>query len=123
MSNSVSLHLSLYSSQFYFSSTSTSTSTITLPHYSTFRVVSALSRSSTDPESCPVCDINYDPFLFMQDNGKSYGFVLTIYEYRETVASLWAETKSESKFPSSYFFPSSPPSPRLLSRLSARNGS
>jgi hypothetical protein len=56
------------------------------------------SRPPTDAKSCAVCDINYDPFLFMQDNGKSYGFVLTIYEYRETVASLWAETKSESKF-------------------------
>lgn len=40
------------------------------------------------------CDLDYDPFLFMQTHNKSYSFVVTIKEYQETVASLWDTTKS-----------------------------
>lgn len=47
-----------------------------------------------------VCDLDYDPFLFMEDKNKKYGFVLTIYEYRETIATLWDETKSAFPPPS-----------------------
>lgn len=39
------------------------------------------------------CDINYDPFLLMQDQGKKYAFIITIYEYQETIVTLWKETK------------------------------
>lgn len=35
------------------------------------------------------CDIDYDPFLFMEDNGKVYGFTITLYEFWETVETLW----------------------------------
>lgn len=35
------------------------------------------------------CDISYDPFKFMKDNGKKYSFVLSLYEYVETIPTLW----------------------------------
>jgi len=39
------------------------------------------------------CDINYDPFKFMSDNKKKYSFVLSLYEYVETIPTLWDSTK------------------------------
>lgn len=35
------------------------------------------------------CDINYDPFEFLRINNKKYGFVITIYEYVDTIPTLW----------------------------------
>jgi alpha 1,2-mannosyltransferase len=35
------------------------------------------------------CDISFDPFRFMQENNKKYGFVLSLYEYYETIPTLW----------------------------------
>lgn len=39
------------------------------------------------------CDINYDPFLVMEDEELVYGFTLSLYEYTETIVTLWDETK------------------------------
>ena len=39
------------------------------------------------------CDINYDPFKFMVDNKKKYSFVISLYEYVETIPTLWDVTK------------------------------
>lgn len=38
----------------------------------------------------------YDPFLLMQDTGKVYGFTISLYEFIETIPTLWDETMSES---------------------------
>lgn len=43
------------------------------------------------------CDINYDPFKFMADNGKKYSFVLSLYEYHETIPTLWTSVKKFMK--------------------------
>jgi len=43
------------------------------------------------------CDINYDPFKFMADNKKKYSFVLSLYEYVETIPTLWDSTKKFMK--------------------------
>jgi len=40
------------------------------------------------------CDINYDTFKYMRDNGKKYSFVLSLYEYVETIPTLWNSTKA-----------------------------
>jgi alpha 1,2-mannosyltransferase len=40
------------------------------------------------------CDIHYDPFKFMKDNEKKYSFVLSLYEYVETIPTLWDSVKS-----------------------------
>ncbi|KAL1406886.1 hypothetical protein Q8F55_006298 [Vanrija albida] len=39
------------------------------------------------------CDLDYDPFLLMQEQGKQYGFTLSLYEYIETIPTLWNATK------------------------------
>lgn len=43
------------------------------------------------------CDINYDAFKFMRDNGKKYSFVLSLYEYVETIPTLWDSVKKFMK--------------------------
>ncbi|WPH04539.1 Alpha-1,2 mannosyltransferase KTR1 [Acrodontium crateriforme] len=43
------------------------------------------------------CDIDYDPFKFMADNKKKYSFVLSLYEYVETIPTLWDSVKKFMK--------------------------
>jgi alpha 1,2-mannosyltransferase len=43
------------------------------------------------------CDIEYDTFKFMADNGKKYSFVLSLYEYVETIPTLWDSVKNFTK--------------------------
>jgi alpha 1,2-mannosyltransferase len=40
------------------------------------------------------CDINYDTFKYMADNKKKYSFVLSLYEYVETIPTLWDAVKN-----------------------------
>lgn len=35
------------------------------------------------------CDINYDVFEYMMINDKKYGFVISLFEYSETIPTLW----------------------------------
>jgi len=39
------------------------------------------------------CDLDYDPFLIMQDQKKVYAFTISLYEYPETIETLWDATK------------------------------
>ncbi|CED85435.1 glycosyltransferase family 15 protein [Phaffia rhodozyma] len=39
------------------------------------------------------CDIHYDPFLVLKDENKVYGFTLSLYEFTETIPTLWDATK------------------------------
>lgn len=43
------------------------------------------------------CDVDYDPFIFMKDNNKKYGFTLSLKEYESTIATLWKTTKDFMK--------------------------
>lgn len=43
------------------------------------------------------CDISYDPFKYMQDHGKKYSFVISLYEYVETIPTLWDSAKKFMK--------------------------
>ncbi|AEO66303.1 9f3158d9-8f6d-4cb3-b222-c95680d75f3e [Thermothielavioides terrestris] len=43
------------------------------------------------------CDIHYDPFRFMHENNKKYGFVISLYEYIETIPTLWDSVKKFMK--------------------------
>jgi len=43
------------------------------------------------------CDINYDPFKFMAEHKKKYSFVLSLYEYVETIPTLWDSVKGFMK--------------------------
>lgn len=38
------------------------------------------------------CDLDYDPFKFMKENGKEYGFTITLKEIPETIPTLWEHT-------------------------------
>ncbi|CCX12897.1 glycolipid 2-alpha-mannosyltransferase-domain-containing protein [Pyronema domesticum] len=38
------------------------------------------------------CDIDYDVFRYMEDNDKSYGFVINIYDSPESIETLWPQT-------------------------------
>jgi alpha 1,2-mannosyltransferase len=42
-----------------------------------------------EPDIKFFCDLDYDPFLFMQDHQKVYGFTISLYEYIETIPTLW----------------------------------
>lgn len=46
------------------------------------------------------CDIYYDFFCFMYENGKKYSFVFSLYEYIEIIFILW---DSVIKFMKNYF--------------------
>ncbi|KAH8833878.1 glycosyltransferase family 15 protein [Flagelloscypha sp. PMI_526] len=46
-----------------------------------------------EPDVTFFCDITYDPFRFMQDHKKVYGFTIALPEYIETVPTLWDSTK------------------------------
>jgi len=43
------------------------------------------------------CDIDYDPFVFMQLNNKAYGFTMSLHEYPATIPTLWEQTKIFAK--------------------------
>lgn len=47
-----------------------------------------------EPEVDFFCDIDFDPFKYMIENEKVYGFMAIPYEIRETIPSLWDTTKS-----------------------------
>ncbi|KAI0048474.1 glycosyltransferase family 15 protein [Auriscalpium vulgare] len=39
------------------------------------------------------CNINIDPFVYMQDNNKTYGFTITMYEFQATIPTLWSAVR------------------------------
>ncbi|GAA5900211.1 glycosyltransferase family 15 protein [Sporobolomyces salmoneus] len=51
------------------------------------------------------CDIDFDPFLFMQANEKVYGFTISLYEYRRTVETLWDATREFAKLHPEHIHP------------------
>lgn len=38
------------------------------------------------------CDVDYDVFRYMQDNNKTYGFTITLYDDPHTLPTLWPQT-------------------------------
>ncbi|KAE9396066.1 glycosyltransferase family 15 protein [Gymnopus androsaceus JB14] len=46
-----------------------------------------------EPSVTFFCDLDYDPFLIMQDQNKVYGFTVSLYEYEATIPSLWQAVK------------------------------
>ena len=51
------------------------------------------------------CDIDYDAFKFMADHGKKYSFVLSLFEYVETIPTLWDSVKKFMKSHPEYIAP------------------
>ncbi|KAJ8078792.1 hypothetical protein PM082_013075 [Marasmius tenuissimus] len=53
-----------------------------------------------EPDVKFFCDLDYDPFLMMQDQGKVYGFTIILPEYGSTIRSLWRTvTEFIEKYP------------------------
>lgn len=46
-----------------------------------------------EPGISYTCDINYDPFDYMRDNNKLYGFTITFTEWEATIPTLWETVK------------------------------
>jgi alpha 1,2-mannosyltransferase len=46
-----------------------------------------------EPDVKFLCDLDYDPFLIMQDQNKVYGFTVSLYEYEATIPTLWSTVK------------------------------
>lgn len=46
-----------------------------------------------EPDVRYYCDLDYDPFLFMEDNDKVYGFTISMPEWEPTIPSLWSTVK------------------------------
>ncbi|KAJ7230233.1 glycosyltransferase family 15 protein [Mycena pura] len=46
-----------------------------------------------EPDVRFFCNLDFDPFLFMQDENKKYAFTISLPEYGETIATLWAAVK------------------------------
>lgn len=38
------------------------------------------------------CDVDYDVFRYMQDNNKTYGFTINLFDAPKSIPSLWPET-------------------------------
>ena len=51
------------------------------------------------------CDISFDPFEFMARNNKSYSFTISMYEYRETIPTLWDAVKEFKQQHPNYIHP------------------
>lgn len=43
------------------------------------------------------CDVHYDPFRVMAENNKKYSFTISLYEYYETIPTLWDSVKKFMK--------------------------
>ncbi|KAJ7292879.1 glycosyltransferase family 15 protein [Mycena rebaudengoi] len=46
-----------------------------------------------EPDIEYFCDLAYDPFWFMEQNDKIYGFTISFYEWEPTIPTLWANVK------------------------------
>ena len=46
-----------------------------------------------EPSVKVFCDIKYDPFRYMAENKKKYSFVISLYEYVETIPTIWDSAK------------------------------
>ncbi|KAF9482769.1 glycosyltransferase family 15 protein [Pholiota conissans] len=46
-----------------------------------------------EPDVKFFCDVNYDPFKFMQMNDKIYGFTISLVEWEATIPTLWNTVK------------------------------
>ncbi|THU96600.1 glycosyl transferase [Dendrothele bispora CBS 962.96] len=46
-----------------------------------------------EPDIKYFCDVTYDPFDYLRDNNKIYGFTISFYEWEKTIPTLWETVK------------------------------
>ncbi|KAK9321214.1 nucleotide-diphospho-sugar transferase [Lipomyces orientalis] len=49
-----------------------------------------------EPNTQLYCDLTYDPFTFMRENNKTYGFTINLLEFASTIESLWPTVQNFS---------------------------
>ncbi|KAJ7196445.1 glycosyl transferase, partial [Mycena rebaudengoi] len=52
-----------------------------------------LDEYRVEPDVKFFCNLDYNPFLFMQDEGKKYRFTISLPEYEHTIPMLWETVK------------------------------
>jgi alpha 1,2-mannosyltransferase len=62
-----------------------------LLHHNISNLCSAWSRFR--PNVNFYCELQFDPFLYMQDHRKTYGFTMSLFEFGASVPTLWKHTK------------------------------
>lgn len=50
-----------------------------------------------EPHIKLTCDVDEDPFKYMRENNKTYGFTISLYEYEPTIMTLWETVKGFMK--------------------------
>ncbi|GJJ14065.1 hypothetical protein Clacol_008322 [Clathrus columnatus] len=61
--------------------------------------------STPEPDVRFYCDIDYDPFLMMQNEGKVYGFNMALTEFQQTIPTLWQTVKEFTDLHPEYIHP------------------
>jgi len=51
------------------------------------------------------CDMDFDPFAYLHNNNKVYGFAIAVYEWMETIPSLWSTVKEFTRLHPQYVAP------------------
>jgi len=51
------------------------------------------------------CDMDFDPFAYLHNNNKVYGFNIAVYEWMQTIPSLWPTVKEFVKLNPQYIAP------------------
>ncbi|KAJ7049871.1 glycosyltransferase family 15 protein [Mycena amicta] len=67
------------------------------------------------------CDILQDPFVYLEDNNKLYGFTMSVYEIRATIPSLWSTVKEFMALYPSHILPSTQNSMGFISQDNGRS--
>jgi alpha 1,2-mannosyltransferase len=60
-----------------------------------------------EPDVKFFCDLDYDPFLIMEDQKKLYAFTISLFEYEATIPTLWNAVKTFIKSNPQYVNPDS----------------
>ncbi|KAJ7159641.1 glycosyltransferase family 15 protein [Mycena filopes] len=48
------------------------------------------------------CNLRFDPFIYMEERDKVYGFTITMYEYHKTIPTLWGHVRDFMKLHPEY---------------------
>ncbi|TFK29920.1 alpha-1,2-mannosyltransferase [Coprinopsis marcescibilis] len=51
------------------------------------------------------CNVNYDPFEYMEKNNKTYGFTISLLEWHQTIPTLWKTVREFTKQNPQYLHP------------------
>ncbi|KAH8552096.1 nucleotide-diphospho-sugar transferase [Umbelopsis sp. PMI_123] len=74
-----------------------------------------------EPDVNFMCDIDYDPFLYMKQHDKKYGFTISLKEFYSTVPTLWKTSREWMNLNQKYLVPGDHPE-NLMKFVTDDNG-